>query len=313
MPKVSRTWVTVAGIVLTIACVAFFALQAATLISEDDFDFRRSFHLLPIALPAFLAAYAAFAFGWHFLLLATGVRPSLSTSVGIFSTTQFAKYFPGNIGHHISRAALAASLGIPIHAVLATMVAEIVIVMAWMLALGLPLLDFWTVRLGLDGAWMLLAGVISAGTAILAVSLLYLFRKRPRAASAVASLRQMATHARRSPGNAGLATLLLLAGILATALALALLDPTKTLPSLAHFPVVAGLFAAAWLLGFVTPGAPAGIGIREVILTEGLTPLVGREQSIVIALMFRVLSTTADLLVFLAGLGILWRQRMRVG
>ena len=32
-----------------------------------------------------------------------------------------------------------------------------------------------------------------------------------------------------------------------------------------------GLFSLAWVVGFVTPGAPAGLGIRDAILVTGLT------------------------------------------
>src|SRR3546814_5500746 len=38
---------------------------------------------------------------------------------------------------------------------------------------------------------------------------------------------------------------------------------------------VLGVYAAAWLLGFLMPGAPAGLGVREVVLFMGLAPLVG--------------------------------------
>jgi uncharacterized membrane protein YbhN (UPF0104 family) len=39
----------------------------------------------------------------------------------------------------------------------------------------------------------------------------------------------------------------------------------------APLATVTGVFALAWVVGFLTPGAPAGIGVREVVLTLGLT------------------------------------------
>lgn len=310
MPKLNRHWASVAGGVLAIACVLFFGLQLKTLLAGDALDLSRSLPLLPASLAAFIVAYAAFAFGWHLLLLTAGTRPSVASSVGIFATAQFGKYLPGNVGHHIGRVALAVSMGLPANAVVVTMVTEVVVVLAWMVLLGLPLLDFWLARLAVDGARMITvllticAAIVAGGMAAY-----LLLRKLPAVASTLASLGQIATHASESPGNAVTAIVMILGGILATSFSLAVLDPTATLPMPDTFPVVAGLFAAAWLLGFVTPGAPAGIGIREVVLTEGLTPLIGREPSILISLMFRILSTGADLLVFVAGLGILWWQR----
>lgn len=312
MSKLNRRWVAVTGGVLTLACVLFFGLQLETLLTNDALDLSWSLPLLPASLAAFLAAYAAFAFGWHLLLLTAGTRPSVASSVGIFATAQFGKYLPGNVGHHIGRVAITTSIGLPAHAVVATMITEVVVVLAWMVLLGLPLFDFWIARLALENAGLLKI-LLPIGALLVAVGIVayLLLRKLPAVTSTLASLREVAAHASESPGKAVTAILMILAGILATSFSLALLDPTATLLRPDKFLVLTGLFAAAWLLGFVTPGAPAGVGIREVVLTEGLTPLLGRESSLLVALMFRILSTGADLLVFIAGLGLLWWERHR--
>jgi hypothetical protein len=36
-----------------------------------------------------------------------------------------------------------------------------------------------------------------------------------------------------------------------------------------RFLFLTGLFAVAWISGFIVPGAPAGLGIREAILVTG--------------------------------------------
>src|SRR3546814_290966 len=39
-------------------------------------------------------------------------------------------------------------------------------------------------------------------------------------------------------------------------------------PGTAISPILlTGAFASSWLIGFVTPGAPAGFGVREVVLS----------------------------------------------
>ena len=313
MPKLSRRWAGIAGAGLTLACLAFFGLQLRGLLSDGDFDLQSSLPLIPASLAAFLVAFAAFSIAWHLLLLTVGARPAIATSTGVFATTQFGKYLPGNVGHHVGRVALSTSLGLPADAVMVTMIAEVAIVFAWMGVLGLPLLDFWLVRLDIDGHRLaMMLCTLVAGGAMTALVAWRLFRRHARFAAAVGSLHLALKHALRSPVPAASAATLILFGILATSLSLALLDPARALPTAALFPAVAGLFAAAWLLGFVTPGAPAGIGIREVVLTEGLAPLIGRDQSLLVALLFRIVSTLADFLVFLAGLCILWWDRRRV-
>jgi hypothetical protein len=74
---------------------------------------------------------------------------------------------------------------------------------------------------------------------------------------------------------------------------------------------IAGLYPAAWIAGTVAIGAPAGLGVREAILTLGLTPQVGALTAAVLALSLRVLTLVADLLT--AGLGLWVRSRAAAG
>ena len=62
--------------------------------------------------------------------------------------------------------------------------------------------------------------------------------------------------------------------------------------------VVAGAAALAALAGLVTPGAPGGLGVREAVfvLTSGGT--IGEEQALTLILLFRIVTTIADLVVF---------------
>lgn len=58
-------------------------------------------------------------------------------------------------------------------------------------------------------------------------------------------------------------------------------------------------FAASWIAGFATPGAPGGIGIRETALIALLTPLCGEATAVAAALELRLVTTLGDLLFFL--------------
>ncbi len=57
-------------------------------------------------------------------------------------------------------------------------------------------------------------------------------------------------------------------------------------------------FSVAWIAGFVTPGAPAGLGVREAIIIALLTQLIDEPQSLLVALLFRLVSIFGDLLFF---------------
>jgi len=73
-------------------------------------------------------------------------------------------------------------------------------------------------------------------------------------------------------------------------------------------PLAVGIFALAWVAGFLFIIAPAGAGVREGVLVLGLAPVLDPGAALLVALASRVLLTLADLL--LAGLGG-WGARRR--
>jgi len=60
--------------------------------------------------------------------------------------------------------------------------------------------------------------------------------------------------------------------------------------------VSVGSFALAWSVGFIAVFAPAGAGVREVVLTALLSPVVGVSAATAVALVARALTTIGDLL-----------------
>jgi len=62
------------------------------------------------------------------------------------------------------------------------------------------------------------------------------------------------------------------------------------------------IFAVAWLAGYVAPGAPAGVGVREAGLVFLLTPLFNSGFSVAISLTLRLTTTIGDFVAFLFGL-----------
>jgi hypothetical protein len=57
-------------------------------------------------------------------------------------------------------------------------------------------------------------------------------------------------------------------------------------------------FSAAWLAGYVTPGAPGGVGVREAMLLLLLKDVHGEPVALAAALAMRIATTLGDFLVF---------------
>ena len=69
---------------------------------------------------------------------------------------------------------------------------------------------------------------------------------------------------------------------------------------------VAAALAGAWVIGFIIPGASAGIGVREAAVILLLSPAVGAANAAAIATIYRIVTAGGDAV--LAGLGELVRR-----
>ena len=62
------------------------------------------------------------------------------------------------------------------------------------------------------------------------------------------------------------------------------------------------ILAAAWIAGFLTPAAPAGVGVRETVIAVGLTPVYDEATAVGLAVVLHVISTIGDGLGFAVAL-----------
>lgn len=289
-----RKWLNYAGLAIAVLCMGFFLDRVMSLRSCMPEVSLTTLEPLPLALLVYVAGCLVSARAWTMLLATLGVPTRLSLGVGIFLVSQFGKYLPGNVGQHVGRVTLSTRLGLPMRPVITSMLLETVLVLGIVLLLGLPVL------LG----YFQLAPLMALGAALAALL----------AAATLALRRQPVSQARDDIKEAaggklkGFACvgLLLGAGVVLSSGGLVLLDPSF-LATPGTVLKVASLFCAAWLAGFLTPGAPAGLGIRELILSEGLAPMVGPESAALVAILLRVVTTASDLIAL--GIGLLLLKR----
>lgn len=64
------------------------------------------------------------------------------------------------------------------------------------------------------------------------------------------------------------------------------------------FPVI-GMYTLSWMIGFVTPGAPAGLGIREAIMSALLVGVVEAEFVISAVVIYRIITILGDVVAFI--------------
>ena len=243
--------------------------------------------LLTLALMT--AGTVLYAIAWRNLLRAGRVEIPVRTAYLVQARSAIAKYLPGNVFQYLGRVALGKAHGIPAEAVIVSTAAETLFVLFGAAALG----SFSLLRLAVarPPAWLLPAAVAFAGAA----TVVLLVGRWRRAALAWAA----ANASYFSPRRAGPVVLVTIVELGTIGAGIALLH--HTLWPLAPQPgwfEFASAFSAAWLAGFIVPGAPGGLGVREFALYSLLGPQLGAGPAAQLFLFTRLLSTAADGLAF---------------
>jgi uncharacterized membrane protein YbhN (UPF0104 family) len=249
----------------------------------------------------FLLAALATVPAWRALLRSLGM-PSirLRAILRIFSLTQIAKYLPGNVGHHVGRVALARMhLGIPTATTTLSIVQEGALVIAAAMLVGGATVFAPHAGRSFDGELRaLVAAAVVGGFGVLVLTNRY----RPRLAGpGVAAWRTLLL--RTAPTWHAVASALpwhvlvhLLNGIAVAVIASAMVPLDAV-----GLAVLSGSYALSWVIGFLLPGAPGGLGVREsafVLLASSAWP---PDVLLAMATLSRVGTIVADLLLFLGG------------
>lgn len=221
----------------------------------------------------------------HPLRFWTGMRVSL--------VAQIAKYLPGNIAHYVARAGLARPLGVQLSSSgLATAVEVLATLIAAALVASLALALSPEPIAAIDAALAdrVAPAVFVIGGAFLTIGGLLRWMRVPLRAVVAAA--------------AWLVVSFLLIGLsfhaIVTAVAPVALPPMSTI----------GVFAVAWAAGYVVPGAPAGLGIREAILVAWLGPMVGGGAAIACAALHRFVTAIVDAIAALVGYWLLHGRKV---
>ena len=284
------------GVALTFVALAFVGYQALTadwshLAGHGGLTFV-------VALTGASVLYGTaglfLAFAWWRLLTVSTLRPPPGPVFSAYATTQVYKYFPTNIFHLIGRHAAHKSIGTPHSALLSAAGLEIAGILLTATAIAaatgwhvLAASDVVSKYVGeLPASRLMLLPAIGVAAVLSVVA----YRNRRLALGHVRSL------AVAVPVYAAFFLVSGLIMLLLSRLALGL-DEIRLQELLA-------ITTAAWVLGFVVPGAPGGFGVREAVMIVLLEPIIGQANAISLALLYRVATTVGDGLFAMVGLAL---------
>lgn len=297
-----KRFASLAGGLLALLCLGFFfhALTKQWSGIRDISLSPRVYGGMAAALALYSATYVTSAKSWQLILRSLNNWLDYHSALSILTISQFAKYLPGNVGHHFGRVLLARRVGIDTDVAITSVGLDTVLAMAAasFCALGavqlLPEIGArYGFAIGRNLAMVLGAGALVVGLA-LAVPLM-----RGHLTGAMRRCRNLVAHGNRMRSALAWFQYLLNFALGAAALACisAALAP-QVLPGLAS---LIGIYSVAWLIGFLVPGAPAGLGVREVLLVLGLSPSLGLEVATAVTALFRVVTVAGDGIAFALG------------
>ena len=256
---------------------------------------------LAVLLFAFTTAISVI--GWRALLKGLQYPVDVRPAAAIFCYTQIGKYLPGNIGHYIGRATLAKTrLGIPAGTSAISITQEAALVTLSAILVGLTCYSLpnaaSTIELSiLVPPWVLLAAILTS--AALFVGLVAAWRARaihPKNAISRFVLLMTPTWSSIRATVPYYACLSLINGLAVSIIA----APWLTL-SLHAFLLLTAAYTLSWLVGFLLPGAPGGLGVRESVFTLLLSGIFPPAVTLVVIGFARIATVCADFLVFLIG------------
>ena len=227
---------------------------------------------------------------WRSLLTAAGSRVPLAPASRIFFVGQIGKYLPGAVWPVLAQMELGQAQRVPRR----RSATVAVVTMLVSLAAGLLTAAVATVA-GLTGS-----ATGGYGWAFLAVPVL-LVALHPRVLNPV--IDRLLRLARRPPQEVpltvraiGVATLWSIGYWVLNGVSVWVLTARLGASDGHAFLLATGGFAFAWCAGFLVVIAPAGAGVRDVVLVAALSPVLSVGQATAVALASRLLGTVGDLL-----------------
>lgn len=239
------------------------------------------------AVPVYALGVIGLGVAWWTLQCVFAAEVPVRATVTTYAVTQLGKYLPGGVAQYVGRHIMLRRMGLAHAALALCAMGEALLLLGAALEWGAPLLLRDSPR------WMTvtIAIVIPCILFVLAVALARLGRRDGWLAKRmpVFNSRWLA---------ATFVIHLCFFAIMAVTLAIV---ATATVRDIA-FPILAASAAISWMAGYIVLGAPAGIGVREVVFISMLGGIAPQQDILVLVAGFRAATFGGDVLAFVLGL-----------
>lgn len=242
--------------------------------------------------------------------LITGEKIKLVEVATVSTKANVMKYIPGNVFQYIGRNGLAVEKGLKHPDVAMSTIVDVIINLGTVFLLtvffSFDTIVFWFKEY-IKPIYFI--GLVILGLLCLAVVVIYFYKKREKYVDTF----------KRVFSRDGIKTVVInilvyvLLSLYTTIIYMVVLNVIAdgTLKPESYFMVI-GAVLASWILGFITPGAPGGMGVRETILIMLVGGVMSEEVILLGVVVNRVVSILGDVLalVVMQIVNKMWRAKV---
>lgn len=289
----ARRYSRLAGHLVTVLCFVFLAERLTTQFRSIPAFTWTVQAVISLFAGLILVVVIEMVHSVAWLTLVRGLLPNVSwkASFSVCGRSQLAKYLPGNAFHYLQRMVLAKRIGLGTADAAALTVVDAVMLALVAAIVAVPAAVKF-IASGLSEEHVAAAGLITAVAALGLVAIPLLssgLRRQITKYVKVFSPRRLLLVAAID------GALLVFPPMIIHLVLTALLVPTTEIGWVEFVPG----FALAFVIGFVTPGAPGGIGIREVVLYGLYSPILGSALAASLFVVVRGVFILGDIATFL--------------
>lgn len=308
MKKPGKHTLKLIGSIFTVLCIVYIAF----VLSRMDVDWSMLFSkrsnitaLLGLCGLSFIQ-YVLFATAWWIMLCLTSKRKLPFRPVfGVYSKSNLAKYLPGNVMHLAGRNLLGSQLDITQADIAMATVLDLAMTVITALAMSVVLsFDYLvqTIKIIVSNRGFLTTFVILGVIGCVGIVVLGVVIKKNNKVKTYFSRLEMKNVITACLKSAGIYCLLFsILGVINLLILTKIVGVSTSAQNAVSF---VGLTIISWTAGFIVPGAPGGLGIREAIMLWLMAPLFGKEQVAISAVLLRIVNVAGDVLIFVAS--IIW-------
>jgi len=293
----SRGALGIAGIAISIIAGAYYIYVLINHLSQlPSIELNaKTAAVFSLTVAMYMTIIAIGGTAWHLLLRYYRQNISWFDTQVIYGQAQFGKYIPGNVAHHIGRVLLSRKYGISAQVAIGSMVLEVI----WTIAAGVAIALIFSLgnsKSAIAADQLPFRYYIALAILIVTSILPYLLLRFVRQYLPALSDRLSVINRLGLPDIKSLLLVMSLSIMTFLVVGAVLGFQARYLFDIqgVEYFLLAGIFSWAWIAGFITPGAPAGLGVRDAVLLAALTPLYGTGVAIGLSMTLRIVTTLGD-------------------